>query len=261
MAINNSKPQDVVSAIASNDPTNNVVTVNRANNTSEKSTKEVITNSSKASPGDLQKAAEKIVKNPDALIIGPDEYGSTEFFVSTQGWTMGVVNEEGEDDKPGVILPTAADIRLYAHGTLTASRYDNNLLISADITMDAYTTNGDVGLKVNASAYLSIWDDQGSGTTFLGNKWEKLIRNDQIVLGSWEPKVGETTFSEWGFNKTITHRFRLPYESSVDIQPDTITLKLQLAVSVGSTDIIMIPLHTQGYVAELQFNKPGGRDK
>lgn len=51
--------------------------------------------------------------------------------------------------------------------------------------MDAYTLNGEMGLKVNASAYLSIWDDQGSTASILGAKWEKLIGNEQIVLGSW----------------------------------------------------------------------------
>lgn len=97
MAVNKSKPQDIAKAIASDDPTNDVVTVYKAN-ISEKSTKEVITNPSKASPGELQEATEKIVKNPDTAVSGPTLSEAAEMAehvykgkkgqVTSTGWTL-----------------------------------------------------------------------------------------------------------------------------------------------------------------------------
>ena len=66
------KPQDIAKAIASDDPTKGVVTLNeKADDNTDKSTKEVITDPGNASPQELQKATDEIIKNPDAAVSGP----------------------------------------------------------------------------------------------------------------------------------------------------------------------------------------------
>ena len=54
---------------------------------------------------------------------------------------------------------------------------------------------------------------------------------------------------------------RIIHIKAAKFQPDTITLRLKLAVSVGSNNTPLYPLYTQGYVAKIPFNKPGGMDK
>ena len=207
----------------------------------------------------------------ESAIKGPDQYASVSFYEKYSGYTLGVgaidndftwnnTTRTNEANKGGFLMCTATGLSVYVSGTVVVSIFDDTMYVNADVEINPFATNGEMGLSLGGHAFVSISDDDGimKDNGILGNK---PIDSYSFPSFDLDFKSGPYDLS-FGSSFNWSTSFTLPTEFTMDIQPDTITLNMGIYMGVYNMngEMIVWPVTLIDNIVTIKFDEPGGMD-
>jgi RHS repeat-associated protein len=185
----------------------------------------------------------------------PDPLAEVEFSIyATQG-SMTFIGDEN------ISLPAFGSTTIRIDGTVGVTIDDDDttrMVVDLDVTANTSTSwspETDVEMKVGLSANVTVRDDAGTP----GNIFDDSVKSQDVPLGILDVTHG----LEGGDNNiTASTVMRIGNESIIDIQPDRLTVSVELTVGfapVGAPTFSRGQTVT-GNVATIVLDEPGGAD-